>query len=69
MSNYLIACVPKRFKKPDGTEGSSLTRVGAFFPFKESRGGRLKIDEGISVHGELILCAPNSGDDAERVAE
>lgn len=65
MSDYLIACVPKKFKKRDGSDGSGLTRVGAFFPFKESRGGRLKIDQGISVHGELIICEPKAGDEPE----
>lgn len=65
MSNYLVACKAKKYKKADGTEGSTLTRVGAFFPFKESRGGRLVLDEGIAVFGELVLTEPRESGDAD----
>lgn len=59
MSNYLVACKASKYTK-DGKEESKLTRVGAYFPFKESKGGRLVLDEGIAVFGELVLVEPRT---------
>ncbi|ARR15444.1 hypothetical protein IPT12_21775 [Xanthomonas perforans] len=59
MSSYLVACKASKYTK-DGVEESKLTRVGAYFPFKESKGGRLVLDEGIAVFGELVLVEPRS---------
>ncbi|MBO9768243.1 MULTISPECIES: hypothetical protein [Xanthomonas] len=50
MSSYLVACKASKYTK-DVVEESKLTRVGAYFPFKESKGGRLVLDEGIAVLG------------------
>ncbi|RXD99616.1 hypothetical protein DB770_07470, partial [Xanthomonas perforans] len=59
VSSYLVACKASKYTK-DGVEESKLTRVGAYFPFKESKGGRLVLDEGIAVFGELVLVEPRS---------
>lgn len=61
-NEYLVACKEKTYKKGN-EEVKSLSRVGAFFPFKTSRGGRLVLDEGIAVFGELVLVEPREGDD------
>ncbi|MBV6812160.1 hypothetical protein KWH01_21155 [Xanthomonas campestris pv. merremiae] len=59
MSSYPLACKASKYTK-DGVKECKLTRVGAYFPFKESKGGRLVLDEGIAVFGELVLVEPRS---------
>lgn len=62
MSNYLVVCKQRKYKNGDGKEQTSLSRVGAFFPFKEGNGGRMVLDEGIAVFGELVMVEPRDSD-------
>ena len=53
-------------KVTKSTHGMDIwTKVGVLFPHKNSDGFKLRIIDGISVSGDLVITAPKAGEEEE----
>jgi len=63
MTKYMNVFVQETFDA-NGTEKTNFTKVGVAFPHKKGEGFNLKITDGISVAGELVVFPPKDNDES-----
>ncbi len=57
-TTYLNVLKPEPFVDHNGEEKTNFIKVGAAFPLPSGRGYNLKIVEGISITGDLVVMPP-----------